>query len=365
MLSKINLQILKLKLVPEIGNTTILNLHENFPELFESDIKPKNVRGFLKPKQIKNFEEIYSTLDERMSIILKTLEKDKIQVLNILDEKYPELLKEIPDLPIIIFYKGNIEYNSKKSIAIVGTRKWTSYGEKQTQRFGSYLSLKGYSIISGLAAGIDSIAHQEALKNGSKCIGVIGHGHSHIFPQSNWKLYQDVLENNGCIISEFLPHEEPRREFFPMRNRIIAGLAQSTLVIEAARKSGSLITAKLAFDYNRDVYAVPADLIRPNSQGCNELIQKDIAKLVFRPEDIIDGNNIIKNYSDDNETIYNFGEYNGIEKKILEFIFAESCTTDSIAESLAINIAELNLILTNFELEEKISRSSDGKWTIN
>lgn len=366
MLSNLNREIIRLKLIPEIGNATILNLYQNFPELFNKKIKLSQVRDFLKPKQIKSFEKIEKKLDAKIEEVEKILEKEKIKIVNITDFNYPSLLREIPDLPILLFYKGDLSYNPEKSIAIVGTRKLTEYGKFQCERFTSALCAEGYSIISGLAMGIDSIAHIEALKNGSKCIGVIGSGHLHVFPESNWQLYAKVLEKGGCIISEFLPDEKPRREYFPMRNRIIAGMSKSTLVVEAAQKSGSIITAKLAFDYNREVYAVPADLIRQNSQGCNEIIQKDIAKLVISPQDIIEAAEdfIKQKYEPTISTSFDYSHLPKEKQEIVKIILHEPIYTDNLSEKIQTNIAELNFQLTELELEGVISRTADGKWFI-
>lgn len=204
------------------------------------------------------------------------------------DNTYPALLKELHDPPGILYYSGkNIFLDYSPSIAIVGARKATPYGMSAAETISFQLAKCGVSIISGLASGIDGAAHKGALAAGGCTIGVLGCGIDVIYPMSNKKLFEEIVDNDGMILTEFAPQTEPLTANFPRRNRIISGLSYGTLVIEAAENSGSLITAKYACEQGREVYAVPGNIGNPQSAGCNLLI-KDGAKLVTCGDDVLE-----------------------------------------------------------------------------
>ena len=211
----------------------------------------------------------------------KKAEDNGWKILTFFDENYPPLLKEISHPPIIIFVKGNIEL---PCFAIVGTRRATEYGRSIAFNFARKLSSSGLNIVSGLAHGIDTYAHKGALSVG-KTIAVLGSGGLKIYPSSNRLLAKEIAEN-GALVTEFFPDDGPARFRFPLRNRIIAGLSFGVLVVEAGQKSGAMITARLALEYGRDIFAIPGDIGRRTSLGTNLLIQQG-AKLVLDVEDII------------------------------------------------------------------------------
>ncbi len=196
-------------------------------------------------------------------------------------DEYPGLLRETSHPPILLFVKGKIE---PPCIAVVGTRRATSYGRGIAQEFSWKLASSGITVVSGLAHGIDTWAHKGALRGG-KTVAVLGSGALHIYPASNRSLAEEIAEK-GALVSEFFPQDPPARFRFPLRNRIIAGMSFATLVVEAPPQSGALITARLALEYGRDVFAVPGDINRSTSQGTNRLIQEG-AKPVLSVEDII------------------------------------------------------------------------------
>ncbi len=211
-------------------------------------------------------------------------EKKGIEIITLKDESYPELLKEIPDKPIVLYIKGNKELLNKPSISIVGSRKHSSYGKAITQKFSSELAKDGLNIISGMALGIDSIAHWSALNVDGYTTAVLGNGIDIIYPYENRKLYYELVEN-GCIISEFPLGTQPSKWSFPQRNRIIAGLSYGTIIAEASEKSGALITAKYCVDYNRLIFSVPANINNPYAKG-NNLLLKEGAFPLTEKEDI-------------------------------------------------------------------------------
>ena len=212
----------------------------------------------------------------------------KIIKIDVEDEKYPQRLLKTKNFPTEIYAIGNIELlNAKYTIGIVGTRKCTEYGRRVANEFGKELSSKGICIISGLAMGIDGIAHNAAIDEQGKTIAVLGCGLNYIYPSENEWLFHKILEKGGCIISEYPPNMEPEKGHFPSRNRIISGLADAVLVVEANYRSGSSITAKYAKKEGKIVYAIPNTIYATEGIGTNRLIREG-AVLVSSPEQIIE-----------------------------------------------------------------------------
>lgn len=219
---------------------------------------------------------------------LQFAEKHQLEILTVMSERYPELLREIHDHPLVLFQRGAISLNKYPSIAIVGTRKPSQEGEATTQAFAEAFAASGFNVISGLAYGVDAWAHKSALRVGGLTTAVLGHGLGQIYPREHGALGRNILDSGGGLLTEFCSHVGPDAFNFPARNRIISGLSHATLVIEAQEKGGALITAKMAFDQNRFVYAIPGGIKQLTSVGCNHLIRDQIAKLVLSPEEIIE-----------------------------------------------------------------------------
>jgi len=214
------------------------------------------------------------------------IKKHKIDYLFIWDKIYPPLLKQIPDAPVILFYRGEFKDQHRKSIAIVGTRTPSNYGRTVTTELVRQLVGNGLTIASGMARGIDSIAHQVAIQNGGETLAVLGCGVDQCYPPENHELFQKI-PRHGAVISEYFLGTGPDAVNFPKRNRIISGLSLGTVVIEAGERSGALITAFYALNQNREVFAVPGNINSPKSQGCNRIIKQG-AKLVQTVEDILE-----------------------------------------------------------------------------
>jgi len=200
--------------------------------------------------------------------------------------EYPENLKNIYKPPSEIYICGSILPQDKNAIAIVGTRRASSYGLEECRKLSYNLALRGITVISGMARGIDTAAHNGALQAGGRTIAVLGSGHNHIYPPENKKLYYEIIENGACV-SEFKPDTRPFRTNFPRRNRIISGLAIGVVVVEAPERSGALITANFALEQGREVFAMPGNINSTKSSGTNKLI-KEGAKLVEDVQDILD-----------------------------------------------------------------------------
>ena len=214
-----------------------------------------------------------------------------MQTVNIKNKNYPELLKKIYEPPQVLYVNGQLKAKEKYPLAVVGTRKVSLYGKKITYSFVKALAQAGLTIISGLALGVDGIAHQAALDVGGRTIAVLGSGLDIIYPSSHQQLAQNIIESNGAIISEYEPKTRPSKWTFPARNRIVAGMSLGTLVIEAPKKSGALITARYALEQGREVFAIPGSIYNENSAGCNLLIKMG-AKPVTKPEDILESFNL-------------------------------------------------------------------------
>lgn len=220
---------------------------------------------------------------ERELLILQRING---RVITVWDKEYPSILKKIFDPPLLLYVKGSFEVQDDSSIAVVGTRKPTNYGIIQCERITEGLILKGITIVSGLARGIDSIAHSTALKNKGRTIAVIGSGLDVIYPPENRRLFNEISAN-GAVISEFPPGTKPDAQNFPRRNRIISGISLGTLIIETGLSGGAMQTAALALDQNREVFAVPGNLQVKQSEGTNRIIQRGEAKLIKDAEDVI------------------------------------------------------------------------------
>jgi len=216
---------------------------------------------------------------------IRSAEKQKVRIVSYWNPEYPNLLKTIHDPPVLLFVKGTLPESDSIGVAVVGTRTPSMYGRTVAERFAAELSDYGITVVSGLARGVDTAAHRGAVKAGGKTVAVLGSGVDVVYPPENKKLYDDIVEN-GAVISEFVMGTLPESMHFPRRNRIISGLSRGTLVVEAGDKSGALITAYIALDQGRDVFAVPGNITSPKSKGTNRLIREG-AKPVDCIEDIL------------------------------------------------------------------------------
>lgn len=211
-----------------------------------------------------------------------------IKEVGINDANYPASMRNIYDPPKKIFCKGNIELlNKRPKLAIIGCRDYSEYGKKVATKFSYELSKRGIIIVSGGARGIDSFAHKGCLMAGGETIAILGNGLDYIYPPENKELEEKILENNGLIISEYPLGTKPSKYTFPARNRIISGLSDGVLVVEAKQKSGTLITVDFALEQGKNVYAIPGDITRLNTEGTNDLIKQG-AKIVVNINDILE-----------------------------------------------------------------------------
>lgn len=302
------------------------------------------------------FEEKNNIIPERE---LDSVYKYKVNVLTIEDALYPKNLKTIHYPPPVLYFKGTIVKADKNSISIVGSRKATYYGKMVAEKLSKDLTLAGLTIISGMARGIDTAAHKGALSVNGRTIAVFGCGIDHIYPPENRRLAQEMQES-GAIISEFPLSTLPERQNFPRRNRIISGLSLGTVVVEAAEKSGALITADFALDQGREVFAIPGNINSPLSDGSHNLIKQG-AKLVNNYQDILEEIHIVLSQkADEKEMVKENTSLTEEEKIIYRLITKEPIQIDEIIDTSNLSAGKVSEILLNLELRDLI-KEIEGK----
>lgn len=337
------LDYIELTLIKGVGSKTLKNLLEIFhtpQNIFSSSVEElsRYIPESLAERILKR-DKGYRLKAERELILA---EKKKINLIHINDKFYPSLLKEIPEPPIVLYCLGNLKILDR-SIAVVGSRKHSSYGRVITERFSKDLVENGINVVSGLALGIDSIAHKTALRNNGKTTAVLGNGIDIVYPYENRKLFYEIKEN-GCIISEFPLGTQPSKYTFPKRNRIIAGLSYGIIITEAPEKSGALITANYGLEYNRIIFAVPTNITNQYGKGSNNLLKEGAFPLTDI-EDIFNELSYLKQ-NIERETL----DISEEERKILNFL-SKPTHIDDLALKTGLEVD--NLIEILFEMEMK------------
>lgn len=323
--------------------------------------KPDELKEILGVNMTTKFVEFRNKFDPEKKI--KELKKKNITVIGCDDEDYPEQLKNISDTPICIYVKGDykkINFKKDKLIAIVGTRKPTAYGEQVTRKFGYELASAGFVIVSGMALGIDAMAHWAALSASGKTIAVLGCGVDVVYPPSNYRLYQEIIKKDGVIISEFPPGRLVLKGFFVARNRIVSGLSQGVIVIEGTKDSGSLITARYAAEQGRTVFAPPSAITSPMADAPNILIKQG-AKLVTSINDILEEFNlkVLPKKEKEIELTLTFDE-----KKVYQRLKDESKQVDEIIAETGLTVDQVLNTLSIMEIKNIIEKNSEGKYQI-
>ncbi len=329
------------KLIKHFG--TVENIFEqNVPSL-EKFIKTACAKNLLENIQIANITKSINWLnaDERNHIVCYD------------DPIYPAILKELPDAPIVLFAKGNLNLLKNNKFAIVGTRHPTEQGAQNAYNMAYDLANNQLTIISGMAAGIDKFAHSGALKGKFSTIGVIGTGIDLVYPRSNHQLYHDVVNQNGLLISEFPLGTQPLAHNFPRRNRIVAGLSLGVLVVESSIDGGSMITADIALEMGREVMAIPGSIHNPVASGCHKLI-KSGAKLVETTNDILEDLPISISKLTYNSTPNS--------NPILDIFGYEPITVDEIMAKTKYTFGDLCALILELELNQEIVNCGGGRY---
>ncbi len=298
--------------------------------------------GVIRAKAIKTFHDFSNAEDE-----IKFIEKYKIKPLFLSDKNYPKRLLNCYDSPTLLFYKGDADLNASKIIAVIGTRNHTDYAKQVTDKLLKELSERlnesagsggkeqNLIIVSGMAYGVDAIAHKAAMKNDLPTIGVLAHGLDQIYPPQHSGLAKDMLKHGGGLFTEFKSKTKPDKHNFPTRNRIVAGMSDATIVIETSIKGGSMITAELANGYNKDVFAFPGKVTDSKSAGCNYLIKTNKAVLLTDAQELIE----LMSWEEKNQKTKN-----KIQKELfIELTKDEKIILDILKEKESVPIDEINI----------------------
>ena len=309
------------------------------------------------PKTAANIRDARQALDPDHEMDL--CRENNIDIIAIDDPRYPRSLREIPDPPSILFVDGTFEPHDALSIAIVGSRHCTEYGRRHAKRLAGELCRAGLVVISGMARGIDSAAHQGAIEAGGRTIAVLGSGVLEIYPPENKGLAKQIAEQ-GAVVSESPPLMKPQGHQFPQRNRIISGMTLGTIIIEASERSGALITARQAYEQGREVFALPGPVDRRTSKGCHQLI-RDGAALIETADDIIEAlGPLVEGFTDDRGQKVNHPaelQLNEVERKILDAIQQESTLIDSIISETGFPAHQVMATLSVLEIRRLIRKT--------
>lgn len=357
--------LLSLSMVPGIGAVRLRALVNHFgdPEavLAASERELTAVDGIDRVIARKIISE--RNFEKEIQVQLSRLNKSEARLVTFWDKEYPENLKKIYDPPVMLFVRGNLLNADKYSVAIVGTRNPTTYGKHTAEKFSAELAEQGIAIVSGLARGIDTIAHATAVRAGGRTIAVLGSGVDVIYPSENKKLVDQILMG-GAIVSEYYMGSKPDAVNFPRRNRIISGITLGTILIETDVNGGAMITAGTALDQNREVFAVPGNIFEKKSKGTNKLIKEGRAKLVQEISDVLDELSyklkpILKNQPKPQPKI----QLSIFEQKIYELLSDEAQQIDVIAEKSGMATSDILVQLLGLELKG-IVKQLPGKYFV-
>lgn len=302
-------------------------------------------------RAIKSFETTRARLD--LDTELRNVEKSGVDVLCWESENYPNYLRNVPNAPPVIYVKGDILPTDKWAVAIVGTRRLTAYGQQMTREITAGLVNHGVTIVSGLARGIDSIAHKTAVDLGGRTLAVMGSGMNHVYPAENRQLAKAIANGNGAVISEFGIDVKPEGKNFPPRNRVIAGLSLGTIVIEAGAKSGALITTSYAREQGREVYALPGPVTNVASVGPNRLIQEG-AKLITCADDVLQDLNLQK--APQQQAVQMMLPESAEEAAIVPHLKREPVHVDELSRLSGLPAAQVSSTLTLMELKGAVQQ---------
>lgn len=301
-------------------------------------------------------EEEYNTLKSQLTDIvidklLLNLEKQDVKFISCFSKDYPETLKNIDTPPFVLYYKGDISLLKTVCFAVVGSRQITNYGKMVTEKFTKDLVKADFTIVSGLASGVDTVAHTVTLAEKGKTIAVLAGGIDDVYPATNKYLAKQIIENNGLIITETKPGKKTESFMFPIRNRIIAALSKGILITEAKEKSGVIHTKNYALDYGRDVFAVPGSIFSLTSVGANRMIVNGQAKAVLSSEDILDEYDI--SLQKKTKAVYNFSMEESI---VINLLTEKEMSFQEILDQSKLPVKTLNSLLTTLSIRGIIKK---------
>jgi len=347
-----------------LGIARLKMLYERFGSLKEVWHLPSRelpeIRGLTR-EQLKTFEDQRRIVNPE--VFMAELFQKGVTALPYCHPLYPYLLRDIADPPLVLYMKGKLTaLDFAHCVSIVGTRKPTPYGQKYAKEIAKNLALQGATIVSGMAVGIDSYAHWGAIENNAKTVAVLGCGIDICYPSSNKPLYKKLSEEGlGAVISEYYPGTKPEKWMFPARNRIVSGLSQATIVIEAGLESGAIITGRLAFEQNRQTFALPGRIDNDMSRGTHKLIADSQARILTDWKDILNELKWISKTNENPTQIATIIELFGREKEVFELLTREPIHFDFLAQQIGIGGGELSATLTMLELAGLVNRHP-GDW---
>ena len=330
---------------------------------YEADLSPLRFSGLIPPNLVPRYKERYrASLPDNLA---NYCDRKKIHLLDFREPEYPEALRHIYNPPPVLYVQGQWP-QGKGFLGMVGSRKATSYGVSTAKKLSGACAAQGIVIVSGGAYGIDTASHKGALEAKGATLAVLGSGLDHWYPSSNYRLFMEILER-GALVTEFAPDIPPFSTHFPLRNRIIVGLCKSILVVEAALKSGAIITARIASEEGRDVYAVPGDITAENSKGTNSLIQ-DGAKLITGPEDVLAEFNLLP--VNKKQKVQNISLFQELPEKdvkeaelILQIIKADRAVTiDEIVMASGLKVQRISYLLLNMEMSGMVTKDVGARY---
>ncbi len=344
-----------------IGRKTLLKLKENgFDGFFLYHCKESEIPSFLGEKQKTSIIKGKAKKQEILYRDFEKVKKDGIFMTVFGDADYPKKLYKIPDAPAVIFYKGKLPKEEKRSIAIIGARNCSQYGKVVAEEFASFFAQNGIGIVSGMAAGVDGYAQRAALNNNGFSVGVLGSGVNVCYPKEHLGLYKDLVQK-GCVLSEYLPYINASANLFPPRNRIISGLSDALIVVEAKEKSGTLITVEMALEQGKDVFVVPGRITDELSRGCNKLLWEG-ANPAISPEKVLEnlyGTHAVR------EKILTTDTYTPLQKQILSFLDVTPMHINVLQEKMGLPIDVLLQELLFMSLNESVTQVGNNWYQKN
>lgn len=346
--------------IESLGSKFILDLYthfENIEKAFYATSKELEQIEGLSIKKAEKFLNLRDKID--LDRVYDYVISNNITVLSFENPKYPKMLKEIANPPAVLYVKGDLDScNLNKTVAVVGSRKASFNGKESLKLVLKDLANTDICIVSGLASGIDTTAHYSAIENNLKTIGVIASGFDYVYPESNRELYKMIETGAGAVVSEYYPTFEPLKFRFPERNRIVTGLSYGTLVVEAALKSGALISANLTLEQNRELMCIPGLISNPNTKGIYNLI-KNGATIVTESEDILNALNWEVKFPEQMSLNFDVSEE---EQKILDSIEIEPKGFDNIQQETNIDTDKLLMCLTTLDLKGIIKQVEGDRY---
>ncbi len=334
-------------LVKGIGAVRFQSILDHFGDAKSAwDASPAELaEAGLGGKVIERFVELRSTLD--LENYRDQIHKQGIQVLILPDAAYPTQLMEIEQPPPVLYIRGEITHEDRWAVAIVGTRQVTAYGRQVTEDLAGVLARNGVTVVSGLARGVDAIAHAAALKAGGRTLAVLGSGVDKVYPPEHRQMAEKIL-GQGALVSDYAPGTPPESTNFPPRNRIISGLSMAVVIVEAGETSGALITGEFAVEQGREVFAVPGNILAPQSKGCNKLIANG-ARPMLNAEDVLEALDLTRNI--ERREVRKAVPSDATEAALLEMLDLEPLHVDDIRAQSGLPIERITAALTMMELK--------------